>query len=135
MCITLIRNRIPTLVFTFAGGSESDSSKPECDAPEWLGNIVAPGGYGDNTAFPPSRIEVAAEPFLSYVSNGTVPLPMNITVRDAADTIVTAGKLHLDASHIHMPNMVWTATSSMLSALPWRLNRCRLNKNCTCSLI
>ena len=129
MPITLIHNRIPTLVFTFAGGSQGDSSKSECDAPEWLGNIVAPGGYGDNTAFPPSRIEVVAEPFLSYVSNGTVPLPMNITVRDAADTIVTAGKLQLDtnASHTHMPTMIWTATSGVLSARPLLLIRCRLD--------
>ena len=34
-----------------------------------------------------------SESFLSYLSNGTVPLPMTITVRDAANTIVTAGKL------------------------------------------
>ena len=33
-----------------------------------------------------------SESFLSYLSNGTVPLPMTITVRDAANTIVTAGK-------------------------------------------
>ena len=75
-----------------AGSSEESSSKPECDAPEWLDNNVAPGGYGDNTAFPPSRIAVTAEPFLSYVSDGRMALPMNITVRDAADTIVTAGQ-------------------------------------------
>lgn len=75
-----------------AGSSQQDSNTPECSAPQWQDNQVAPGGYGNNTAFPPSRINVVAEPFLSYVSNGSVPLPMTITIRDAADTIVTAGE-------------------------------------------
>ena len=71
----------------------ASNNQTECSAPVWLDNVVGSQGYGPGLAFPPKQIQVVAEPFLSYVSDGTGKINMSITVMDAADTVVTSGRL------------------------------------------
>ena len=62
-----------------------------CAAPAWLDNEVGPQGYGSGVAFPPARIMVESDAFLSYGSDGKTQLPMQITIMDQGNTVVTSG--------------------------------------------
>lgn len=69
------------------------NSSLDCAAPLWLDNKVGPQGYGSGVAFPPARILVESDDFLSYDSDGKTQLPMQITIRDQGNTVVTSGDL------------------------------------------
>ena len=74
-----------------APGMLPSSNSLGCAAPAWLDNEVGPQGYGSGVAFPPARIMVESDAFLSYGSDGKTQLPMQITIMDQGNTVVTSG--------------------------------------------
>ena len=71
-----------------------------CAAPAWLDNEVGPQGYGSGVAFPPARIMVESDAFLSYGSDGKTQLPLQITIMDQGNTVVTSGAFGLPVNTI-----------------------------------
>lgn len=62
--------------------------QPGCGTSAWQDNSA---GYGSSVAYPPSKLLIDAQPFLTYVSNSLDTLPMTVQAQDEAGTHVRIG--------------------------------------------
>ncbi len=85
-----------TLAFSCTDKDVGSGIWQTCNSPLWDGNTAgnASGvlGYGPGLASDPAQILVDAPPMTSYVSNGTVKMPLVIYARDQLSSNVTGGK-------------------------------------------
>lgn len=86
---------ISTLALSCTADDAARNSSLTCPAPLWSNNTVGGSssavGYGAGVASEPASIVLDVAPMHSYVSNGTVKLPLRVYVMDQTDLNVTAG--------------------------------------------
>ena len=72
-----------------------NNTHPLCPAPLWVNNTVGNGGgvggYGPGVASEPAYMVLDMSPVKSYVSNGSVTIPLTVYVMDQTGSNVTAG--------------------------------------------
>ena len=86
---------VSTLAISCAAGVPASKSLTSCPAPLWVNNTVGnssgAGGYGQGVASGPASLVLDMSPVKSYVSNGSVTIPLTIYVMDQTGSNVTAG--------------------------------------------
>lgn len=100
---------VSTVAMSCNAGQAAGNSPLSCPAPLWINNTVSSAtgavGYGAGVASQPASILLDAAPMKSYVSNGSVKLPLTVYVKDQTGLNVTAGNdcfLHHNDHCLHV---------------------------------